>query len=121
MRLAVIALGIAVAVAGCAAKQTASTDQSATGTRTTRRDNVITLQEIRENGTSPSLSDLIRQVRPGWPNQVTVFVNNDAFGGYESLRNLSVSNTSEIRFITKSEAQMKWGSRFQDVIQVITR
>ncbi len=121
MRFAVLALGIGVAMAGCSAKQTAATDQSATGQRTTRRTNVITLQEIRENGTAPSLSDLIRQVRPGWPSNVTVFVNNDPFGGPESLRNLSVSNTSEIRFITKSEAQMKWGSRFQDVIQVITR
>jgi hypothetical protein len=52
---------------------------------------------------------------------VTVFLNNDPYGDYTQLRNLSVNRTTEIRYLTKSEAQMKWGSRFQDVIQVITK
>jgi hypothetical protein len=120
MRTAVLALGLVLAAGACASSGTATSDQSPTGTTTRPRTNVITLQEIRESS-APSLADLIRQVRPGWPTAVTIFVNNDPLGDYNQLRNLSVNNTAEIRYLTRSEAQMKWGSRFQEVIQVITR
>ena len=120
MRIAVLALGLLVTAGACATKQTAASDQSPTAATTRSRTNVITAQEIRESP-APSLADLVRQLRPGWSTQVTVFVNNDAFGGYDSLRNLSKTTAIEVRFIQKSEAQMKWGMRFQDVIQVVTR
>ena len=121
MRIALFALGITIVLGGCASSGTAAADQRATATSTRPRTNVISVQEIRENGTAPSLADLIRQLRPGWPTNVTVFMNNDPFGAYDSLRNISINNASEIRYLTASEAQMKWGSRFREVIQVITR
>jgi hypothetical protein len=51
-----------------------------------------------------------------------VFVNNDAFGDVNSLRNLSPNTTAEIRLLSRSEVQIRWGSRYNtEVIQVITR
>jgi hypothetical protein len=32
-----------------------------------------------------------------------------------------VSTATEIRYLTRSEAQIKWGSRVLEVIQIITR
>ena len=120
MRIAVLALGLAMITGSCASSGSAASDQARTSNTTTRRENVITTQEIRESA-APNIADMIRQLRPRWPTAVTVFVNNDAIGGYDQLRNLSKSNTAEIRFYTKSEAQMKWSSRYNEVIQVTTR
>ena len=120
MRIAALALGLVFAAGGCASKGTAAGDQAVTGASTARRTNVISAQEIRES-TAPSLTDMIRQLRPGWPTAVSIVVNNDIFGAYETLRQLPVSGTSEIRYLSKSEAQMKWGPRVAEVIQIITR
>jgi hypothetical protein len=123
MRIVALALGLVMVAAACAGSGTAAGDQSATRTSTTRRTNVITAQEIRES-TAPSLPDLIRQLRPSWPGQgtqVTIVVNNDIMGGYAMLSQQPKSTASEIRFLTRSEAQTKWGARVQEVIQVITR
>jgi hypothetical protein len=117
-------LGIVIAAGACASSGTAAGDQTVTSTSTRPRTNVISTQEIRES-TAPSVADLIRQVRPTWPTNVTLFVNNDAIADPtqtpNQLRNLSKNAAMEIRFYTKSEAQMKWSSRYQEVIQVITR
>ena len=120
MRIAALALGLVTMAGACATSGTAATEQSATASSTARRTNVITAQEIRENK-APTLADMIRQLRPGWPTAVTVVVNNDVMGGYDMLRNQPVSTAAEIRYLTKSEAQMKWGARVQEVIQIITR
>lgn len=120
MRFTVLALGLALTAGACASSGTAAGDQTPTAAQTRARTNIISAQELRESR-APTLADVIRQIRPQWPTQVTVFVNNDPYGDYSSLRNLSVQNTAEVRFLSRSEAQMKWGSRFQEVIQVITR
>lgn len=123
MRNAVVALSLLVSVGACASSGTAATDQTPTASTTRSRTNVITQQEIRESA-APSLADVVRQLRPGWPNQQTVhvFVNEDYFGSYESLRQLSKSNVREIRHLQRSEVQIKWGQRYQyEAIQVITR
>ena len=120
MRIAALALGIVMAATACASTGTAAADQSPTASTTRSRANVITLQEINESR-APTLADLIRQTRPGWPTNVAIFLNNDPFGDYSQLRNLSLTRTAEVRYLTASEAQMRWGSRFQAVIQVITR
>jgi hypothetical protein len=65
---------------------------------------------------------VIRQLRPGWPRNVAIFVNNDFFGDYSVLSTLQTTNVKEIHSYSASEAQMKWvGSRVQEVIQVVTR
>jgi len=120
MRFLVMASLLVLASGACASSHTAAGDQTPTAAQTRARTNIITLQEIRESRAA-SVADLIRQLRPGWPTQVTVAVNNDLFGDYASLRTLSVSNTAEVRYLSRSEAQMKWSSRVQEVIQVITR
>lgn len=120
MRIAVLALGLAIAAGACASSGTAAGDQTATATTTARRTNVISSQEIRESRAA-TLIDMIRQLRPGWPTSVSIVVNNDVLGGYEMLRQQPVSTANEIRYLTRSEAQAKWGARVQAVIQVITR
>jgi hypothetical protein len=120
MRTVALALGVVMAAGACASSGTAAGDQAPTATTTARRTNIITSQEIRESA-APNLPDLIRQLRPGWPTQVSVVVNNDVMGGYDMLRNQPVSTATEIRYLTRSEAQFKWGPRVQEVIQVITR
>lgn len=121
MRIAALALGLVITAGACASSGTAAGNQAATASTTASRTNVITTQEIRESK-APTLADLVRQSRPGWPTAVTIFVNNDAFGAYDSLRNLALSTTNEVRYLSKSEAQFKWGARVQtEVIQVITR
>jgi hypothetical protein len=119
MRIAALALGIVIAATACASSGTAAADQSVTASSTRPRTNVISSQEIRESRAT-NLADLIRQSRPGWPRQATVFLNNDPDPSGTAL-NRSPSTVSEIRYLTRSEAQAKWGSRFQDVIQIITR
>lgn len=123
MRIVALALGLVVVAGACASSGTAAADQTVTAQTTTRRTNIITTQEIRES-TAPSLPDLIRQLRPSWPgagSQVTVVVNNDIMGGFAMLSQQPKSTASEIRYLTKSEAQFKWGARVEQVIQVITR
>lgn len=120
MRIAALALGLVITAGACASSGTAAGEQSPTATTTTRRTNVITTQEISESK-APSLSDLIRQLRPSWPTNVTIVVNNDIMGGYTMLNSQPVSTARQINYLTKSEAQTKWGSRVEAVIQIITR
>lgn len=123
MRIVALALGLVVVAGACASSGTAAGDQTPTSSTTARRTNIITAQEIRES-TAPSLPDMIRQLRPSWPGNgsaVTIVVNNDIMGGYAMLSQQPKSTASEIRYLTKSEAQTKWGMRVQEVIQVITR
>lgn len=123
MRIAALALGLVITAGACASSGTAATEQSPTASTTARRTNVITTQEISESK-APSLPDLIRQLRPGWPgpgSTVSIVVNNDVMGGYAMLNNQPVSTVRQVNFLTKSEAQFKWGARVNEVIQIITR
>jgi hypothetical protein len=128
MRIAALALGLVTMAGACASSGTAAGDQTATARTTAARTNVITTQEIRDSRAS-NLPDLIRQLRPSWPdpNQVNVVVNSDIMNlsageGMSMLRNQPVSTANEIRYFTRSEAQSRWGARVQlQVIQVITR
>ena len=119
MRIGALALGLALASGACASSGTATTDQTPTQTSTARRTNIITTQEIRESKAT-TVGDLIRQSRPGWPRTVAVFLNNDPDPSGTVL-NRSSSTVTEIRYFTKSEAQTKWGSRVEEVVQIITR
>jgi hypothetical protein len=120
MRIAVLALGLAIVAGGCATSGTAAGDQTPTARTTARRTNVISAEEIRDSR-APNMVDMIRQLRPGWPTNVTVVVNNDIMGGFEFLRQQPISTAAEIRYLSRSEAQSKWGMRVLETIQVITR
>jgi len=120
-RFVPLLLALPLLASACATHGTAASAPGSTRTQAVRRENVITSQEIMERPELASVADLVRQLRPRWPSAVTVFVNNDPYGTFESLRTLSASNTREVRYLSPSEAQMKWGSRYQAVIQVITK
>ena len=123
MRIAALALGLVITAGACASKGTAAGEQSVTASQTRPRTNVISTQEVRESK-APSLAQMIRQLRPGWPGegtQVTIVVNNDIMGGYAMLNKQPISTVSEVRYLSKSEAQMKWGPRVEATIQIITR
>ena len=120
MRIAALVLGIVISAGACASKGTAASDQAVTGATTTRRTNIITTAEIRESRAN-TVKDLISQSRPGWPRQVVVFLDNEPDPTGTAV-NRSPSTIKEIRYLTKSEAQVKWGSRVGDaVVQIVTR
>ena len=120
MRLAALVLGIAISAGACASKGTAATDQAVTGATTTRRTNVITTAEIRESR-APTVKDLVSQSRPSWPRQAAVFLDNDPDPTGTAM-NRALSTIKEVRYLTKSEAQIKWSNRVNDpVIQIVNR
>lgn len=130
MRIAALALGLVLVSGACASSGTAAGEQTPTQNTTTRRTNVITAEEIRESR-AQTIGDLIRQTRPSWPRSActgpgqtacyVVFLNNDPDPSGTALQR-SLGTVREVHYLTKSEAQVKWGSRVSDpVIQVLTR
>ena len=117
MRIAALALGLVIVAGACASSGTASTAQNPTASSTARRTNVISTQEITESR-ALTVADLIRQARPGWgPGIVYVSENPDP-----SALTRALGNIREVRYLTKSEAQSKWGSRVDGpVIQILPR
>lgn len=118
MRKLMALLALAVTVQGCAAKSTAAAAAGSTRQTTTSRSNVITAQELAEHPELMSVADAVRRLRPGW-RAATIFMNNDPYVG--ASNDIAVRNVRELRYLTASEAQMKWGSKYREVIQVITR
>lgn len=118
---AILGASLLLAVGACATNRTAMTNPNAARTATTRRSNVVTREELNEHPELISVADVIRQLRPGWPRNVAIFVNNDYFGDYSALGTLQTTNVREIHYLSASEAQMKWGSRVHEVIQIVTR
>ena len=118
MRIAALALGLALVSGACASSGTAAGDQTPTRSTTVARTNVITAEEIRESR-APTIGDMIRQTRPSWPRNVctgpgqtgcyVVFLNNDPDPSGTALQR-GLSTVREVHFLTKSEAQTKWGS-----------
>ena len=117
MRIAALALGLVIVAGACASKGTAAADQTVTARTSTSRTNIITLQEINESKAN-TIPDLIRQLRPGWPREFMVFVGNNPD---PSAMSRSPASIREIRYLSKSEAQSRWGSSVQEVILITPR
>jgi hypothetical protein len=91
----------------------------ASGRRSTRDARVLLAEEIR--GTSASnLLDAIRARRPEWlikrgqnsvnfEGDIVVYVDNVALGGPDALRSIDVQSIQMVRFMTASEAQLRYG------------
>lgn len=120
MRGVIALLSLMLVLEGCASAGTAVSAPGSTQRTATRRSNVITAAELAERPELLSVADAIRQLRPNWP-AAQVYLDNDPYGPYQQASQLTTRQAKEIRFLTSSEAQMKWGSRVQEVIQVITR
>lgn len=117
-----------VAAAGCASSgQRASSD-------TGGDQNLITSEELRAS-TAANLLEFIRARRPRWLERnysavmrpervstVTVFLDNQPFGGPDALGQFPLSSAQEVRYFTPSDAQMRFGPGYLNgVIQVISR
>ncbi len=116
-----LSVTLAATLMACASGGGSATAGSAEAPRTaaaSRRTNVITADEIAQHPGVSSVSDLVRQIRPMW-GQASIFVDNTPFSG--TLRDIEVGGVQEVRYLTPSEAQMRWGSRVQYVILVTTK
>jgi hypothetical protein len=88
-----------------------------------RQRNLITAEEI---ATRPGLStayDIIRNLRPAWLNTrgitstedptaggIQVYVDEVKMGGLSELQSISVDRIQELRFLSASDATMKYGT-----------
>ena len=115
MRQIIGALGILLVVTACASRGGAGSDNTRTSHTTMNRNAVITAEEIAGARGATNAADLVRQLRPSWPN-VPVFVGNSEYGG--PLSSIDARSVSEIRLVPASEAQMRWGMRVREVILV---
>jgi hypothetical protein len=123
-RFTTVALLVLLAAA-CASSQ---------GSRTSgRRDaRILTAEEIRASSSS-NLYDVIRSYRPEWlikrgqtsinlEGDIVVYVDNVALGGPESLKSIDAHSVQSARFMSASEAQMRYGvGHMHGAIVVVTR
>jgi ferric-dicitrate binding protein FerR (iron transport regulator) len=136
---------------GCASGGgTPATGASAAAKPASRSQNVITREELASQAAGLNAYDAIQRLRPrmlrpetrstmsgtspgstvagnamgAGPTLLTpeVYMNERPYSTeIGALRDLLVSNISEIRFLTPSEAQMRWGSgHLGGVIQIVT-
>jgi hypothetical protein len=123
-RFFTLALLVAVAT-GCAS--------TTTSRRSTGRDTrLLTAEEIRQSSAA-NLYEVIRAHRPEWlikrgqtsinlEGDIVVYVDNVALGGPESLRTIDVHSVQSARFMSASEAQMRYGvGHMHGAIVVTTR
>lgn len=118
MRKIVLALGIVLAYTACASRGAAGSSNDQTARSTTSRNTVITYEEITAARGAASAADLVRTLRPSWPN-AQVFIGNQEFGG--PLSAIDARSVREIRLLPASEAQMRYGMRVKEVILVTRR
>jgi hypothetical protein len=115
MRQVALALGIVLAVTACASRGAAGSSNEQTARSTASRNTVITYEEITAARGAVNAADLVRTLRPSWP-RAQVFVGNQEFGG--PLTAIDARSIREIRLLSASEAQMRYGMRVQEVILV---
>jgi len=120
MRRYFVAAIVALALNGCAAKGSPETAPPSLRSSTARSTNVITQEEIESHPGVQTAADLVRQLRPSW-RRAEIYMGNNDFGDFSTLAQIAVNRIKEIRFLTISEAQNKWGSRVREVIQVTPR
>jgi hypothetical protein len=124
-RFAVLGL-LLIVTAACA-----STSQG--GRTAGRRDaRSLSAEEIRMSSAS-NMYDVIRSQRPEWlikrgqtsinlEGDIVVYIDNVALGGPESLKSIDVQSVQNVRFLTASEAQMRYGvGHMHGAIVVTTR
>jgi hypothetical protein len=113
-------------VAACASS---GTQRRTSARRDTRS---LSAEEIRTSSAS-NLYDVIRSHRPEWlikrgqtsinlEGDIVVYVDNVALGGPESLKSIDVQSVQFVRFLSASEAQMRFGvGHMHGAIVVTTR
>jgi hypothetical protein len=106
-------LALAFVLPACKSGQAASGDPQSVSSRTEPRNpNVITGDQIQE-GISTGLGnayDLVARLHPTWMRTtssqgVQVWLDNQRYGGVATLRNVSLTAITSIRYMGPSEAQ----------------
>lgn len=121
-----ILLVLVLFAAGCSSS-------AASGRRSSARDaRTLSSEEIRQSA-SANLYEVIRARRPEWlikrgqtsinlEGDIVVYVDNVALGGPETLRGIDVQSVQVVRFLSASEAQMRYGvGHMHGAIVVTTR
>jgi hypothetical protein len=123
-----------LAVLGLLLIVTASCASSSQGPRTSARRDArqLSSEEIRTTSAS-NMYDVIRSQRPEWlikrgqtsinlEGDIVVYVDNVALGGPEALKSIDVHSVQNVRFLSASEAQMRYGvGHMHGAIVVTTR
>jgi hypothetical protein len=117
-------------LAGCASA--GGKETSSSPSKPNRDRNLITAAEIDASHESSAYL-LIQALRPNMlvargstsitlqDPGVVVFLDNQRFGNVESLKSMQPTNIAEIRYLSPSEAQSRWGLGFpQGVIHITT-
>ena len=125
MRLSVIALALAGALAGCAASPRTDTDEIAIGRRGDAH--TLTEQDLSVGGPR-NLLNAVRDLRPRWfqtPgasfSTITVFIGESRAGGASSLDALETLSVREVRYFETSAAQQRFAGVTGPVIQVLLK
>lgn len=121
-----ILLLLVLFAAGCSSS-------AASGRRSAARDaRTLSSEEIRQSA-SANLYEVIRARRPEWlikrgqtsinlEGDIVVYVDNVALGGPETLRGIDVQSVQVVRFLSASEAQIRYGvGHMHGAIVVTTR
>jgi len=114
-------IGLTLLAAACASGGSAGES----GPR--RNPNLITSEEFTQIGDVDTVFDAIRRLRPNWltgrgGSNARVFVDGLDMGDTGVLRRYRVSAIRECRFISPSDATMRFGTGFGGgVIEVYTR
>ena len=127
LRLALLAL--ALAVPGCKTASSAGPDgpQSVSSRSEPRNPNIIGGDQIQE-GIASGLGnayDLVARLHPNWMRStssqgVQVWLDNQRYGGVTTLRNVSLTSITGLRYMGPSEAQGMLGMDNQGGAIVIT-
>ncbi len=119
-RIRLLSLLAIVVIAGACA--------SSGGSSRPRRDrNLITTADLAELTGLSSALQAIQQLRPAWlrarprTGLPTVYRNNSRWGENPgALRNISIANVREIRFLSATDATIRWGTNVSGTVILIT-
>lgn len=125
-RIVLSVLAIVVFASACASS----------GQQRTRRDRErISRQEIQEEGPFNNAYQIVQRLRPLWlrkrgnssidpqrEGEILVYLDDQRYGGPESLRTITAENVGSIRFLDPGKATMRYGSgHVHGVIRVAVR
>src|SRR5690606_34421492 len=117
-----------VAVACAGASGTMGGSGEAAGVAAQKADqNRITMAEI-EAANLPNAYELVSRLRRPWlrrdprtGGEVAVYMDEQALGGAEALREIPAVTVSELRFLSNEEAVMRWGAAVKGGVIVVVR
>lgn len=110
-------LTVLLLMAACTSAQT----DPAVGEVRPRRDSArLTTQELSQTHATDAY-EAIRILRPAWlrqrgqasvtqPSTVMVYVDNVQMGGPEVLRNIPITNITDLQYLDASSATQRWGT-----------